>query len=230
MRKKLQWATDYLHMFRGQAIGYFHREPPRHYLDYTVEGKHPVILVPGLASNWGFLKGLGDKISLSGHPIYIVPQLGYNFLDIPTSAKIVRRVIDENNLEYVIIVAHSKGGLIGKYLLVYHNIDKRISGVVAIATPFSGSSLGRFLPHRSYEEISTGSKLLKDLESHTKVNSQITSIFPASDQHVRHPNGSFLNGAENVEIPVHGHHKIVFDTRTQEKVFEVIEKLSKKVR
>lgn len=109
------------------------------------------------------MKHIEDRISLSGHPTYIVPKLGHNFASIPKAARVVhkavlevvpkyrhivphiqykarrvREIIDKHNAENVVLVAHSKGGLIGKYVLIHFNQDKKIKGMVAIATPFSG--------------------------------------------------------------------------------------------
>lgn len=130
---------------------YLHRNPPKHYLGHIIKGKKPIILIPGIMGKWGFLKKLGDKISLEGHPVYIVPKLGYNLANIPTAAKIVEEIIDENNLKDVIIVAHSKGGLIGEYLLT---CDKRVEKLIAIATPFYGSHLAKFFRLKPFKELS----------------------------------------------------------------------------
>lgn len=72
---------------------YFRHQTPKHYLEYVVKGKAPVIILPALLSRWGFLKPLGDYISLRGHPTYVVPKLGNNLKDIPRSAELVRDLI-----------------------------------------------------------------------------------------------------------------------------------------
>ncbi len=69
---------DYIHMARGGISMVVHRDPPAHYLGHAVEGKAPVILTPGILGKWGFMKKLGDRISLEGHPVYIVSDLNYN--------------------------------------------------------------------------------------------------------------------------------------------------------
>ncbi len=219
------WIKDYLHLLKGYSLMYLHYKPPHHYLGFTIEGKVPVILIPGIAERWGFLKSLGDKISLDGHPVYIVPKLGHNMINIPKSAMIIKDLIEENKLKNVIIVAHSKGGLIAKYLLVHFNKDNAVKGVIAIATPFSGSALARLIRHKSFKELSPSSKLIQDLNSHTTINNRIISIYPSFDNHV--PEGSILANAENIKVNVKGHHKILFDKKVQEVVIEKIDKLTK---
>ena len=196
--------------------------PLKHYLGHVLVGKEPVILIPGITIKWGFLRKLGDKISMSGHPTYVVPKLGLNFTDISTSAQIVREIINENKLKNVIIVAHSKGGLIGKYLLVNFNQDNRIKKVIAIAAPFSGSPLAKMIPHRSFRELRTTSKIIADLNSQQGVNSRIISIIPTFDNHVWQEANSFLKGAKNIQVNVRGHHKVLFSKEVADKVLSCL--------
>ena len=228
-----------------------HRNPPKHYLEYTKEGKVPVVLIPGIFGKWGFMKHLGDKISRQGHPVYIVPKLGYNIFSIPRSAKILRvtllhvfpklghiapkvakgaesikKLMEKNKITSVIFVAHSKGGLIGKYFLAHYNQDRRVIGMVAVATPFSGSAMAKLVPLDPVREMDKDSEIIKDLEQHAKVNQQIISIIPEYDNHVWAEEGSFLQGAENVEVPVRGHHKVLFSKHVSEAVLAAINKLT----
>ncbi|MFA6414801.1 MAG: hypothetical protein WC217_00225 [Candidatus Paceibacterota bacterium] len=247
------WLIDYGYMFRGTLATVIYHEPPKHYLGHVVEGKTPIILVPGILGRWSFMKHLGDRLSLQGHPVYIVPKLGYNVYSVPTSAKILRslvvhvvpglghvlpktergaehiaELIKKENLSGVILVAHSKGGLVGKYMLAHHNADNSVLGMVAIATPFSGSAMAKLVPHDSFQELRTDSKVIRDLEEHRAVNSRIISIIPEYDNHVWAERGSFLEGAaENIEVPVKGHHKVVFSDAVLQAVLASVEKLSK---
>ncbi len=229
MKSAAYWLIDSLYLFNGRVKMFFHRNPPKHYLGYVVKGKNPVILLPGITNKWGFIKNLGDKISLVGHPVYIVPKLGYNLHDIPKSAKIVAELIEEKNLKNVIIVGHSKGGVIGRYLMIYNNKGGGVKGVVAIASPFSGSRLLNLFPHKAFSELHEDSSLMKKLMTHKEVNGNIISIFPVFDNLILSSQGSYLEGAENIEIKeTKGHHKIIFDKKVMELVLTSIEKLSKK--
>jgi pimeloyl-ACP methyl ester carboxylesterase len=228
MNKLTAWIKDYAYLFSGTIIAYSKRTPPKHYLGHIADGKAPIVILPGVLMPWAFLKPIADNISHRGHPVYIVPRLGNNAADIPTSAKKVREVIEENKLEKVIIVAHSKGGLIGKYLLVREDPDKRIKGVIAIATPFHGSSAVKFIPHVSVRELAPDSKIIRYLEEHSEVNDKIVSIYPSFDNHVWHPKGSYLAGAmQNIRVDVAGHHKVLDDKIVWNKVEEWIEKITR---
>lgn len=228
MKEASRWFQDYIYLVRGHTRAYLHKEPPSHYLEYVVEGRSPVILIPGIVAKWNFLENIGDKISLKGHPTYIVPKLGYNLIDIPHSAKIVREVIDKNGLQDVVIVGHSKGGLIGKYLMIHNNQDKRIKGLVAIATPFAGVPVVRTVPVKMFEEVSPESKLIKDMNNHTDVNSDIVTIYPVYDNLVWDIMNCYLPGAKNIEIKESGHHKLLFNKDLIKKVVTSINFLSEK--
>lgn len=226
MKKTIYWIIDYYYLLVGKLVMHVYRNPPKHYLSYVIRGKNPIILIPGIASKWGFLKRLGDSMSSKGHPVHVVRELGFNLFDIPASARIVRKIIDENNLKKTIIIGHSKGGLIGKYLLIHNNKDNEVKGLIAIGAPFSGSILAKNSPRKSSKDLIPESEMLRILNSHKGVNAKIISIMPAFDNHVWHRKGSYLEGATNITVPTKGHHKIVFDKVSINKIVEQIEKFN----
>jgi triacylglycerol lipase len=222
------WLVDYGYALRGTLVSMVHRTPPHDYLGHRVVGKDPVVLIPGILNQWGFMKNLGDKISLAGHPVYVLPELGYNTASIAKSAGIIRSLIEKEDLTGVVLVAHSKGGLIGKYVLSHLNADSRVLGVIAVATPFSGSALANVIPHDSFKELRSGSEVIEGLEAHQAENARIISIIPEYDNHIWADEGSFLDGAlENVQVPVKGHHKVLFSRIVIEAVLASIEKIIK---
>lgn len=246
-KKAGAWAKEFVQLFRGPIMMEIHRDPPEHYLGYVIDGKVPVILIPGVLNKWGYMKKLGDTISLLGHPVHIVPELGNNIDSIPSSAKILHKIvvrvvpkeehrihararairayIEKKDMKGAVIVAHSKGGLIGKYLLAHFNADERVLGLVAIATPFSGSSLAKLIPHRAFKELDIESGIIKDLQQHMGINKKIISIYPSYDTHVWAPQGSRLEGAENIEVPIGGH-SVVDNEHVQEAVAKAVEKIT----
>ncbi len=226
MRKIFYWIIDYYYLLLGKLLMYFYKAPPKQYLGYVVKGKNPVILIPGNSNKWGFLKKLGDTVSDLGHAVYIPHKLGSNLFDIPTSAKIVREIIDNNNLKKVILIGHSKGGLVGKYILIHKNQDNKVNRLIAIGAPFSGSDIVTHLPFRSFQELSPKSKIIQEMNSNFKVNSKIVSIMPEFDNHVWSDKGSYLEGALNIKLPIKGHHKIVFDKMSISKIAGQIEKFN----
>lgn len=223
VKKITNWVRDYFHLAKGHSF-MFHK-PPKHYLGYILENKSPIILIPGVYSKWQFLKAVADPISLKGHPVYVVERLGYNTRTIDHSAKLIRELIDEKNLQNVIIIAHSKGGLIAEYLLTYDNQDGRVEKVITIATPFLGSYAVKFLPGKAFKELYPESEMIKRLNSENDINHKIVSIFGEFDNHVWPTGNCRLDGAKNIQVNVHGHHKILFDKRVHDIVLDEIEKV-----
>ncbi len=203
------WIKDYLHLVQGHWRMFKFKEPPKHYLGYVFQGKAPLILVPGVHSTWPFLKPIADKLSLLGHPVYILPRLGYNTFKISASAKIVRDLIEEKNLKNAVIIAHSKGGLIGKKVLISQNRDNRVKKLIAIATPFGGSEIVKYLPLKPLKDLHPKNKTILNLQKNTKVNSNIVSIYGLWDNHVWPTESCHLVGAKNIKVNVLGHHKIL---------------------
>lgn len=212
------WVVDYVYLAKGNLA--FRRKPPRHFIGSKTNEKTPVILLSGLALKWTFLRHLGNAISKKGHPVYVVPDLRRNLATVPNSAKMVRAIIDKYAMERVIIVGHSKGGIIGKYILLHRNHDKAIKHVIAIASPFSGAWMARHVPHRSVHEMAPESQVIRELTKNTSSDSKITSIIPEYDNHVRE--GSFLHGAHNFHVAVRGHHKVVFNKNVEAIILDIL--------
>ncbi len=233
--KVLGWIVDYAYMARGGAVMTYHKDPPKHFLGYTVDGKVPVILIPGIFGKWAFMKKIADIISFLGHPVYVIPELGYNTGTIPDSAQKVARVVKDVAAQHsstatprgAILIGYSKGGLIGKYFLLNHNADNFVRGMITIATPFSGSSFMSFLPSRAVQELHSKSEVILAMKHDRSVNHLITSISPEYDNHVWSDDGSHLDGAKNVRVPVSGHHKTLFDDTVIVEVCSAVEKITK---
>lgn len=167
----------------------------------------PVILIPGVYETWEILRPLAERLSLLGHPIHIVPGFGYNRESIPEMASLVERYLVLHNLAGVVIVAHSKGGLIGKQLLVSDAVGNRIASVIAVNTPFAGSSLARYTTRRPLKEFLPTGSALAALSARIDANDRIVSIFCADDPLI--PGGSALAGATNVRLPLVGHFRVL---------------------
>ena len=203
---------------------YQYRKPPKHYLGHIIEGKNPVILIPGITNKWGFMKHLGDKVSLAGHPVYIVPELGHNMRLVTDAAKLVEIIISDNNLKNIVIITHSKGGLIAKYLLNHSKYSSDISKIIAIAAPFNGSHLVKYLPGKPFKELRPDSNIVQLLNSKTANDKKIFTISPSFDNHVWHTNKGHLESAkQNITMDTKGHHKVLFDSQVIEKVLELIQ-------
>lgn len=214
VQKAGHWVQDYLFAAKRQGQAFIFRDPPKHYLSYVNEHKSPIILIPGIYEKWHFLQDIADPLSLAGHPVYVVKGLGYNVQSIPDSAALIRELIDEEQLTNVVLIAHSKGGLIGKHLLAFDNADRRVIKLIAIATPFAGSHIVQYVPHKPAKEIHPESEIIRRLQAEKSVNADIVSICGTSDGHLWPETSCHLEGAQNVKVSAHGHHQILAHPET----------------
>lgn len=217
------WMHDYIYVAYQQANGFFTRADACRYLSLNAT-KTPILLIPGVYENWRFMKPIADMLYQKGHHIHVVSSLGYNVGDVESMATIVQDYIKKYELESYIIVAHSKGGLVGKYLLTTTPVDQ-IKGVVALNSPFRGSRYAYLLPLRTLRVFLPNSPILSTLAANTIVNKKIVSIYGVFDPHI--PKGSYLEGAKNVQLHTRGHFKIMKDRRVHEAILEAIRYLEK---
>lgn len=181
----------------------------------------PVVLIPGVYETWHFLRVIGDALSAAGHPVHTVPALGINTLAIPQSARLVTDLLTRRDLRDVALVAHSKGGLIGKQVLTGGDPDGRVDRLIAVASPFGGSAMARWTPWRTMKAFLPTDEVIRTLTGSLEANARITSVFPRFDPNI--PEGSHLDGARNVEIPVVGHFRILDDPAAVAAVVSAVE-------
>jgi pimeloyl-ACP methyl ester carboxylesterase len=167
----------------------------------------PVLLLPGVYETWHFLEAVGASLNRAGHPVHVVPTFGYNLRPIDEMTELARDYIVERDLTDVAIVAHSKGGLIGKTLMLTAEGRARVRSMVAINSPFGGSDYAHILPVRALREFVPTNEAIRALARNTEVNSRITSVYAEWDPII--PNGSVLTGATNLELPSRGHFSIL---------------------
>lgn len=140
MNKLTHWIKDYVHALGKHKDSFLYRNPPEHYLSYVKKNLPAIIIVPGVLEKWHFLKSIADPLSIKGYAIYVLQNLGYNTQSIKSSARLVSKLIFQKKLKNVVIIAHSKGGLIGKQVLL-DDKNKKVKKLIAIATPLEEVTL-----------------------------------------------------------------------------------------
>jgi pimeloyl-ACP methyl ester carboxylesterase len=156
----------------------------------------------------------------AGHPVHVVTLLQRNRLEVPAAARFVAEHIAAAGLNDAVIVAHSKGGLIGKYVMLALDPDRRIDRMIAVCTPFSGSRYARYLLIPSLRIFSPRNALTLQMAREEAVNHRISSIYGNFDPHI--PEGSVLPGARNIRVPVAGHFRILGHAETVGAILEQI--------
>lgn len=184
-----------------------------------------VVLVPGVYEHWTFLRPLADALSAAGHRVLVIHGLGMNRRTISSTAERLASVLAEHaGPGGRVIVAHSKGGLIGKQVLVSPDAASLdLLGLVAVATPFGGSRLARLFFVPSIRAFDPHDETILSLGRASSVNGRIVSIFGPYDPHI--PEGSALDGATNVLVPTAGHFRVLGAHSTHAAVIEAVARL-----
>lgn len=212
------WARDYLYALRGQWRALTSREGAEALK--TGDGT-PVVLLPGIYETWRFLEPLARVLHERGHPVHVVDELGDNRRPIAEQASRVAAVLIARGLDDVVLVAHSKGGLIGKHVMAFHPAGSRVRAMVAVATPFGGSRYSRLMPTPSLRAFASGNATMRALAASAEANARIVSVYGAFDPHI--PEGSELAGARNVRLTGGGHFRVLADPRVIAEVIRVAE-------
>lgn len=205
LRRGWYWGADYRWVTRAIGHGLIRPNVPHGYHHGWLS---PVLLIPGVMEEWTVMRPVADRLSNTGHPIHVLPELERNTIDVVEGAALATAYLAAQDLQDVVIVAHSKGGLIGKQVLL-DDVDRRVRRLVAIATPFSGSVLARLVPSRPVRAMSPDDATIVHLRNRAEVNHLITSICPSFDPHI--PTGSHLEGATNIPVAAMGHFRVLSD-------------------
>lgn len=198
------WARDYAYAVGRQLRSAVSRVSPDEFL--SGDGR-PVVVIPGIYEDWRFLLPLIEELHAAGHPVHVVTMLQRNRIAVPRAAALLAHYLGERGLTDAVIVAHSKGGLIGKYAMTLLDPEQRISGMVAVCSPFSGSRYAGFMLLPSLRALSPRNPVTLQLGRELSVNERITSVFGLFDPHI--PEGSVLPGAHNIQLQTGGHFRIL---------------------
>jgi pimeloyl-ACP methyl ester carboxylesterase len=210
------WCVDYLHLvylqIRSLFVAHIHKRLDSSALTF--------VLIPGVYERWSALQFLGDGLEARGYQVLSLPELGYNRQPIPVLAQKVSGALAAHGLQRVIIVSHSKGGLVGQYILRHLNTTDVVKHVIGIATPWSGTMVGRLLRFKATAELLPTSEIIRSLAAPHETDSRITALYAEADNHIwdqplHHPR------AHNVVLPVRGHTYILFSKKLPGMIIEI---------
>ncbi len=203
------WARDYVYAAGRQLRSAASRVRPDEFLGGT---GRPVVVIPGIYEDWRFMLPLIRELHEAGHPVHVVTLLQRNRLQVPRAAALVAEYVRGSDLRDAMIVAHSKGGLIGKYAMTSLDPERRISRMVAVCSPFSGSRYAGYMVLPSLRALSPRHAVTVQLSREQSVNERITSVYGLFDPHI--PEGSVLPGARNIQLETGGHFRLLADEET----------------
>jgi len=139
----------------------------------------PVLLIPGVFESWHYLRALGERLAARGHPVHRVAELGLNHRPIDQAARLLGDYVVDRDLRDVVLVTHSKGGLIGKAMLLA-DADaaatppkRRLTRLITVNTPFRGTPVARW-GLGPWREFRPEAAIIRSLDARTEVNDRIT--------------------------------------------------------
>ncbi len=159
------WALDYAYAGRRQlavlsgpwTIGRA-RPSPRAWSEGS-DDLAEVVLLPGVYEHWTFLRPLGNALNAAGHRVRVVHGLGTNRRGIAETSERLGRALAKRTPSAAgrVLVAHSKGGLIGKHLLV--SSGAAAAAAIEGATGGDPADAAASAPAPAEDDASTGTPL-----------------------------------------------------------------------
>jgi pimeloyl-ACP methyl ester carboxylesterase len=161
----------------------------------------PVILVQGYAEpSWYFMYGIYHNLKKNGwdaiYPVNLFPTI----TDIKEQAKIVAKKIEqakkEQGVSRVDYIAHSMGGLIGRYYTQNLKGANNIEHLISISTPHYGTYVAWAGIGEAAKQMRPGSDFLNQLNNNPLLGSiKYTSIWTKTDEIVIPAENAILRGS-----------------------------------
>lgn len=181
--------------------------------------KGDVVLLQGFGETRLFLK-TADELNRTGYRIHVINELNYNHLPIKKCSEIVEKYIEDNKLKDVILLSHSKGGIMGKYFLDNSKLSSNVKCLISIATPYKGSFLS-CLRILYLNEFSPKSEIINSLKKPINGN-KILNLYPIIDTLIIPNKANICYGAKNICINTIGHARVLESKQTQEEIIKFL--------
>lgn len=204
-------VRDYADAVRWQALVLDRRHGPQDLSGPEPHRGRPVVLVPGVYEAWTFLRPLARRLNARGLQVHAVPGLGFNRAPVARQAAVLGRFLEERDLRDVLLVAHSKGGLIGKLAMLRHDPTRRVTRMISLNTPYQGSMLAWVFPTPAVLAFRPTAHTLRALAAERSVDDRITVVRSTWDPHI--PAGSSLHADADADavLTTPGHFRPLAD-------------------
>lgn len=188
---------------------------------WQIGNKGDVIILPGFGEPWWFLGSIGNYVNQLGFRVHTIPKFNYNTQSIDQSVRILHDYIEHKQLQDIIFISHSKGGIIAKRYLDIAPNSANVECSLSIACPYQGTNWG-YLYLFSLAELRPNSRLIKQLLSKTTTTAKIVNLYAHWDNHIIPNRNALLPGAANHIVNIVGHTRILFAPRTYEVISEYL--------
>ncbi len=164
------------------------------------------VLLPGIWEPWEMLIPWGRALSEAGYEVRMVPALDRQFGAIEDLAETLDDFLAEQELENVVVVAHSKGGLVAKQSMLGPQ-KHRIAKLVAVGTPFEGAPIVKWAPKfLRVDSLAPSSPEITRLVEQGDADPRTISVQAKWDQSVPR---TYVSGGKNLVVPVVGHNALL---------------------
>ncbi len=173
----------------------------------AVDDAATAILLPGVWERWEALTSWGRALHTLGWNVEFVPELDLQFGSLSKLAADLCEHLERRDLQDVLVVAHSKGGLVTKKAMTMEE-GWRISKLISCGTPFDGAPIASLTPYAlEMRSLVPWNEELQELRKDIEPNTRIVAIQAEWDQNV--PPNPYLPGAQIATVPVHGHNALL---------------------
>lgn len=110
-----------------------------------MSSKYPIVLVHGIAAKqlriMNAFGKIGDELEKEGYKVYIADTDGFGSIEKNAEQlkKYINRVLQDEGVDKVNIIAHSKGGLDSRHMIQHLGMEDRVASLTTLCTPHKGS-------------------------------------------------------------------------------------------
>jgi len=185
------------------------------------KGKGTVILIPGYGGTFSFFTNIGNYLNSLGWKVKLFA--GFKSLEkIDVLAKKLAQEIINNEESELVLLAHSKGGLVAKKMMDdYEEANEKVKMAICFSTPWKGSILCQ-LRVMNLEEMRPSDPLIKKIVKENKNNKKIISFYSKVDDRVLPNENLILEGGRNIRIEIVGHSRILESKQAWEELGRIM--------
>lgn len=187
-----------------------------------------IVVLPGVYEDPSYFHRIFSPLEEAGYDVVTLP-LGRMTKPVPDLARQVLAELERFRSAApttpIVLLAHSKGSLVGRAVLAA--LPPNVYGLIAVAAPWNGSRLARLFGR--WEAVSAmvpGGPATWTPWPHEResiIRERIYSLAPMWDPHI--PEGSVLEGATNIPLALSGHFRAISDPATLTVILACIDEL-----
>lgn len=221
MRTIYALIREYFLIIKLKLRTYRIKQPPE---QWTYGQKGNVLLIHGWNETWSYLLEVGNFINWLGYRVHICDNIDRNRGHIYVNAQKVNDLILEKGLNNLILVSHSKGGLVAKALIDKMPAGEMVTKSISIAAPYNGSYWG-YLGVGWLSNLVPGSEFIVSFNE-IKENGKTISVRSKIDNSVIPFDSPILPNATNIQLPVIGHTSILQSEDLMNCLSKILKELS----